>query len=169
MNSPQSTPNIKVFFFLALLLLLSHSFALSQTSPSYSEIRKEVYTRVNAYRSSLHLPSLRASANLNQLAQQHAIDMAQGRVTFSHKGFDNRFNKASKYFGKGISLAENIYYATFDAEQIAQGALQGWIDSPSHHKALKGSFNRTGIGVAKSREGAYFVVQLYLNDPSAQF
>ncbi|MCI4667070.1 MAG: CAP domain-containing protein [Bacteroidia bacterium] len=133
----------------------------AQEEVSILDIRKGVYKNVNDYRQELRLNRLQAKSGLNKLAQEHAVDMAEGRVEFSHKGFDKRYKAAKNYFKRGITMAENIYFSTYPSSEIAEGSLNGWIESPPHHKALKGKYSYTGIGVAKGTDGSYFVVQLY--------
>ena len=40
-------------------------------------------------------------------------------------------------------------------------ALKGWINSPGHHKNLKGQWSRCGIGIARNRRGEFYVTQVY--------
>lgn len=119
---------------------------------------------VNAYRSSKGLVEMRLLKGLCEIAQVHAEDMAAKRIGFSHEGFDQRIEQVKKrYHIKSYSAAENLFY-TSSGSDVAGQTLKGWINSPGHHVNLKGNFKYSGIGIAQSREGWFYVVQIYLND-----
>jgi len=61
----------------------------------------------NQFRKSNGLQPLVWSQELCDIGMQHSKDMAEGRVPFSHQGFDRR--NAQVKFAK-MSMAENVAY-----------------------------------------------------------
>ena len=53
------------------------------------------------------MPALEWSQPLYDLAMEHSIDMAEGRVPFGHDGFQDRFQKASQSL-RIMNFAENV-------------------------------------------------------------
>ena len=61
-----------------------------------------------------------------------------------------------------MNKAENLARIWGHADP-AQKAIEEWITSPSHRKAMEGArFRVTGIGVAKSLTGKYYFTQLFV-------
>lgn len=119
---------------------------------------------VNNYRTELKLGDMRLLQGLCDIAQVHAEDMASHRKGFSHDGFNDRVRQMQKRYNmRSYEAAENLFYTSSGAN-LAEQSLQAWIDSPGHHKNLKGNFKYSGIGIARDQAGGYYVVQLYLTD-----
>lgn len=152
---------LNVISLLVFLAIPSAGVLYAQEEISIIDLKKDVHKHANAYRQSQHLDRLIAKSGLNRLAQQHAVDMASGRVPFSHQGFNKRVKEAKKYFKRPVSMAENVYMSSYPVSEIAEGCVKGWIKSPGHNRNLKGNYKYTGIGIAKSDDGTYYVVQLY--------
>lgn len=155
------TMYLKIASLLFLLTISSVMGIYGQEKIPIIDLRRGVHSEANSYRESRRLNRLIAKSGLNKLAQRHALDMAAGRVPFSHEGFQKRAKDAKAYFRRPISMAENCYMATYPSAQIAERCIKGWINSPGHHRNLKGNYTYTGIGVARSDNGTYYVVQLY--------
>lgn len=134
----------------------------AQGTSQENALAKSTFEYSNRYRRKRGLKPLVATRALNQIAYQHARAMADGEVPFSHEGFDGRVQAIKQYMDKPYSVSENLYMGNYASQQIPQKAVQGWIDSPSHHKNLKGNFAYTGVAVARGQNGQYFVVQLYV-------
>ncbi|MEM6262428.1 MAG: CAP domain-containing protein [Bacteroidota bacterium] len=134
----------------------------SQTTPAtYPDLTLEVYRAVNTYRKSIGLNALSMKKELNAIALEHSNDMAKGRVPFSHNGFQGRVNKVRKYAKIPYRVAENLYGNTA-RYQLATTALRDWLNSPGHAKNIKGNFLFTGMGIARSKEGEYFITQIFV-------
>jgi uncharacterized protein YkwD len=62
-----------------------------------------------------------------------------------------------KEIGKKLAFrtaAENVA-TNFCYEDAGSRAVEGWKNSPGHLKNMLGDFTLTGIGIARSRQGAY--------------
>ncbi len=105
------------------------------------------------------------NTNINAIARNHSAAMAQGVVAWSHQGSRDRFKLMSLY-GAGLNKAENLA-RVWDRADLAQGALESWMRSPSHKAALENpQYSVTGIGVAvgkspKEEHQCYYFTQLY--------
>ena len=125
------------------------------------ELVQSVYSKVNKYRAEKKLPRLILHEKLNLIARRHSASMAQGVVEWSHHGYHDRFREIGKYVA-GIKKAENLARIWGHADP-AQKAIEEWINSPSHEKAMEDArFRVTGIGVAKSLAGKYYFTQLFV-------
>lgn len=148
-----------------LLWLLTIVFSCSTPAPVQDtpeqKIAAEVWTYANQYRTNHRLSALKRQPELDAIALRHSKDMAEGRVPFSHNGFNGRVNAVKRFAKVPYSVGENLY-ATTSEYFVASSAVKGWIESPGHKANLDGKWQFTGIGVARSRQGEYFITQLYV-------
>lgn len=151
------TLSLLCFFF----LLLPETIAQSDTDHYTQQIEQNVHRLVNNYRKRRGLRSLQIKRELNKIAMKHSRDMAAGRVDFSHNGFQDRVAAVRRYAKIPYRVAENLY-ATTNPDEVAQYAMNGWLNSSGHKKNLDGNYIFTGIAVARSRSGEYFVTQLFV-------
>ena len=129
-------------------------------SPDVSRLKKSVFAQINQYRKYQNLPALEWDNTIAQQAAIHAQQMASGEATFSHDGFKERVEVISQkitYRSAAENLANNFGYSN-PGEQ----AVEGWINSPGHHKNMIGDYNLTGIGIAQNSEGMYYFNQIFI-------
>lgn len=127
---------------------------------SLGALERTVYQQVNQYRRSHNLPPLAIDERISQQARLHSQAMANGSVTFSHNGFEQRVQA----IGQAIpnrGTAENVAYNQGYSDPVAQ-ALRGWIASEVHRRNLEGQYTMTGIGVAQNSRGQVFFTQLFV-------
>jgi uncharacterized protein YkwD len=127
------------------------------SSADTSGIEAAVFQQINQYRASINLPALTRNSAADSQARGHSKNMASGTVPFSHQGAEQRF-KATGIAYK--SAGENVAYNS--NQDSATKAVQDWLKSPGHLANIKGNFNVTGIGVAKSGDGKIYFTQLFL-------
>jgi uncharacterized protein YkwD len=142
-----------------------------------STIEELVHEEVNERRANHDVRELRYSSELAEVARAHARDMAQ-RDYFSHTSLEGRTPK-DRYVASGIycSPGENIamthakvdvitengtkYYDT--NQEVAEGIVNQWMNSPGHRKnILRSSFLAEGIGVAIEDDPDEEGVQVYV-------
>jgi uncharacterized protein YkwD len=87
----------------------------------------------NRYRASKGLPPCQWHPGIARIAAEHASQMASGRATFSHDGFDARV-RAFPIVHR--AAAENLAYNK-GVSTVAETAVDGWIKSPGHEKNLR--------------------------------
>jgi uncharacterized protein YkwD len=86
--------------------------------------------------------------------------MANGRVTFSHDGFQQRVAAIARTIPYNRA-AENVAYNQGYSDPVRQ-AVQGWLKSTGHRQNIEGSFNLTGIGIAQNAKGEYYFTQVFI-------
>jgi uncharacterized protein YkwD len=139
--SPQTSPNSQI----------------SQSDSNTAAIEQAVFEQINSYRTSQNLPALTRNSAADNQAKIHSQDMASGQVAFGHSGAQERF-KATGIAYK--SAGENVAYNS--SSDPATKAVQGWLGSPGHLANIKGNFDLTGIGVAKSSDGKVYLTQIFI-------
>lgn len=125
-----------------------------------SELEIELLSLVNAHRMRTHCEALAAEANLQEQAQLHCKNMAEGRSPFGHEGFSERAQHLSKA-GGFLSVSENVASGQKTAEQ----ALKAWLDSPPHRKNIEGDYDYTGLSICQCPRGQYYYCQLFGKRP----
>ena len=136
-----------------LLLLLATALPVSaaaatgrpaaENSESFVE---QLMSLINDYRLEQGLSPLRPAAELEALAVEHSDDMASQRV-LTHEGFRTRYARS----GSKVCV-ENLGWN----HRTAQALLEGWRQSPSHHRnLLNPKVERVGIA-ARERYVTFF-------------
>ena len=80
---------------------------------------------------------------MHDIALEHSINMADGKVPFGHQGFNDRMRKVPFYVQ---SFSENVAYNMGCADPV-ETAVRGWINSPGHRKNMLGRNTICGIAV----------------------
>ena len=127
-------------------------------SSPITDLEKAVNQQINQYRASKKLPPLRVDPQMTQIARIHSENMANGKATFSHDGFEGRAKAITIPYQ---SVAENLAYNMGYSDPVRK-AVEGWIKSEGHRKNMEGQFNLTGIGIAKNAKGEYYFTQLFV-------
>lgn len=127
-------------------------------SSAITNLEKAVNQQINQYRASKKLPPLTIDPRISQIARIHSENMANGKVSFSHDGFEGRAKAITIPYQ---SVAENLAY-NFGYSDPVRNAVEGWIKSDGHRKNMEGQFNVTGIGIAKNAKGEYYFTQLFV-------
>ncbi len=130
------------------------------TSPDIQQLEKSLFTQINQYRQSQNLPTLKWDNSISQQSRIHAQKMANGEAGFNHDGFQERVEVISQEI-RLHSAAENLAN-NFGYSNPGKQAVDGWINSPGHHKNMVGDYDLTGIGIAKDTEGTYYFNQIFI-------
>ncbi len=126
--------------------------------PLNGGLTEDILKYTNQFRRSKGLPQLEMLKDLNAIARSHSKDMARGRRSFGHGGYDLRVVQAEKVIHSFHGMAENVAYGA----QTAKEAFLLWKNSSGHRKNLLGNYKYTGIGTARSRNGTIFYTQLFV-------
>ncbi|MBF2067126.1 MAG: CAP domain-containing protein [Calothrix sp. C42_A2020_038] len=125
-----------------------------------SELEKSVFEQINRYRASKGLSRLTLNSRISKQARIHSQNMANGKVPFSHNGFEKRVKSTLiNYQNAAENVAFNQGY-----DDPADEAINGWIKSPGHLTNLKGNFNLTGVGVAVNKQGEVYLTQIFIRN-----
>lgn len=136
------------------------NFDRKQGVAALTALERTVYQQVNQYRQSRNLPPLAIDERISQQARLHSQAMANGSVSFSHNGFDQRAQAIAQMI-PNRGTAENLAYNQGYTDPVTQ-ALRGWVASEVHRRNLEGQYTITGIGVAQNSRGQVFLTQLFV-------
>jgi len=151
-------------------------------------LERRIHDLVNKERTAKKLRALQFDDKLTSIARAHSADMAK-RKFFSHVNPDGKDPttrgelagySCKKDFGSFFTegLAENLYqgnlyssvrtrgtvktYTWNTLEDLASQSVTGWMKSKGHREnILEKSYDRTGIGVAISKDDKVFVTQVF--------
>ncbi|KCZ73512.1 hypothetical protein ANME2D_00580 [Candidatus Methanoperedens nitroreducens] len=158
----------------------------NQSEINISLLENRIHELINEKRQQNGLSTLEYDPDIANIARNNSQDMADNDY-FDHinpdgenptdRGIKSGY-RCFKYYGSYYTygLAENlykgylyssiIYYKDFTSynwntpEEIAQSAVNGWMDSPGHRKnILKPTYDREGIGVAIASDMRVLVTQ----------
>ena len=82
--------------------------------------------------------------DLNEVARKHSEDMAKGKRSFGHGGFEQRTKQIQKHY-PSCTVAENVAYGSTTADQV----VNMWKNS-------------SGIGTARDRRGVIYYTQIFV-------
>lgn len=135
-------------------------------SPPSAEVLR-IVELVNLYRASLGLKPLESHPAIAAVAQAHAESMGAGRAPYSHEGLDDRVAEVGRRI-RYQAMGENL--AAVPANRITpmERAVERWIQSDPHRRAMEGCYELTGVGVARSPAGVIYISQLFLQRALAQ-
>ena len=155
-------------FFLVLNIFLFSSFKNFASSnlfywhnnisvTSFSNIENEILDLVNAHRKSIGLKPLQLNNTESSSAAKHSYNMASGKISFGHAGFQKRIKTISGQLGFISASAENVAYGTMNAKEV----VNVWLQSPEHKKNIEGDYMLTGIGIGKSKKGVIYFTEIF--------
>ena len=139
-----------LFFGIALI------FSLSLKAQS---LRDDVLKYTNDLRKAKGLPALEIRDDLNELALKHSTNMAKGKTSFGHDGFDDRRNAVHKFLPSMNAFAENVAYGATTAKDV----VQMWNKSSGHRRNMLGNYRYIGIGIAADSDGVLYYTQVFVN------
>ena len=146
----------QIFLIISIFLCSVVSFA----KPLDKDEQKIILAEVNAYRFQHSLSALQCDDFISKVAVSHSLNMAKG-LPFGHAGFDQRSADLFLHFKAANAIAENVAYAS---SMSAKGVVKLWLESLGHRKNIEGNYNLTGIGIAQSKDGRFFVTQIFLKN-----
>ena len=126
----------------------------------FADLETQTLALVNQHRASKSLGQLTQNAVIAEQARNHSINMAGKSVKFGHDGFDDRVTVIKNTIPLA-SAGENVAMLS-GLSDPAQSALNGWLNSAGHRANIEGDYNLTGMGIAKSAEGALYFTQIFV-------
>ncbi len=107
-------------------------------------------TSINALRTSVALPELARSAELDLKAEKQAQRMANAGTIFHSKNLAAGISPGWTFVGENVAMAGSV--------EAAQAALEA---SPGHYENMTGAFTEVGVGVV-TRNGTVYMVQVFV-------
>jgi uncharacterized protein YkwD len=128
-------------------------------------LEEEAFRFINEQRREQGLEPLEWDAEMLYLARQHSESMANFNF-FSHTGRDGK-TVDERADAAGVrdwrSIGENIAYNSGVKNKV-EFAVQSWLQSPNHkNNLLSRKWTRTGIGVAQTPDGKFYITQVFRN------
>ncbi len=120
---------------------------------------EEILRGINKYRQMKGLGALVNQADIAKEAYEHSKNMAEGKVPFSHDGFEGRAKRLMKKVPNTNTIAENVAYGKLSSDEV----IQKWIQSEGHRKNIEGKYGLSGIGVYQRKDGYLFFTQIFMN------
>lgn len=119
-------------------------------------VLRRLFELTNQARGEYGLPALNYSKELSFLAGEHAINMSNNSVPFSHMGYNTREVNAPL----AIAFSENI--ATCEPnDDPGKTIFLSWLRKSSSFSRIQGEYTHTGIGVAENSNGLWFCTQIF--------
>ncbi len=147
--------------FLACVIPRSAPAATPGPPPADRSLETRTFKLVNDHRRSLGLPPFAYDARIAAVARRHSGDMAAGKVSPGHEGFDERRREISKKIPlKGI--AENVGINNYPPSRTVRAAVSGWLESRGHKTNIEGRYDVTGVGIVRDARGTYYYTQIFV-------
>ena len=124
-------------------------------------MEREMHQLVSQYRLRRGLPALQYDERIATVAREHSAAMAARARPFGHAGFEQR-GVAIARFLPYRGLAENVAYDARGGADLSTLVVEGWIGSAPHRQNLEGTYELTGIGVARDAQGVAYITQIFL-------
>jgi uncharacterized protein YkwD len=152
---------------ISLMLALPGAPARALAAPNLAETSRQIIDQTNHLRRGAGLAATALNAQLTASAREFAQFMAR-TDRYGHEADGREPAQRAKAHGyEHCMVAENIAYeynsAGFSTQELAQGLVEGWKQSPGHRRnMLDDSATETGVAIARSpRTGRYYAVQMF--------
>lgn len=165
--------NLIGFIARGLLFLALGGFSVGEThAATFSffnfddseEIEESVFDLINRERKRAKLSEFEWDERLARVARRYSKHMAR-------EGYLGHFDRQGNSVAERVTdekitewkkVGENLFFCD-GYDDVAAIAVKSWIRSADHKRnMLDRAYTRTGIGVAKSRSGGYYVTQVFL-------
>jgi uncharacterized protein YkwD len=123
-----------------------------------SGLSDEVLKYTNELRKSKGLTALVMREDLNAIAHRHSEDMAKGRCSFGHSGYDQRESEAQRIIKPFYGMAENVAFGASTGKEV----VSLWKSSPNHRRNMLGNYEYIGIGTARDSHGAIYYTEIFV-------
>ncbi|MFH0929058.1 MAG: CAP domain-containing protein [Candidatus Aenigmatarchaeota archaeon] len=128
-----------------------------------SDIEKAIFNLVNDRRAQYGIKSLKWNNDIASIAKNKSKEMADSNY-FNHVnpdgvGFSDTLRENEIFY---LAASENIAMVGNAAKDLAETAVEGWLDSPSHRVPILDHdeiYTDTGVGVYCEKSICYFTMQ----------
>jgi uncharacterized protein YkwD len=134
-------------------------FSFTSERPLTNGLTEDVLKYNNQFRRSKGLKALEMRNDLNAIARSHSEDMAKGRCSFGHNGYNLRVSKIKKTIKPCDGyVGENVAYGARNGKE----AFNIWKNSSGHRKNMLGDYKYIGIGTAHNKKGVIYYTQIFV-------
>jgi len=149
--------------FLALVLSLFATEVSASVEVPIS-VETDILLKINSVRELNGLKPLIIRPSIEKVAQTYSAEMAERIKPYGHANFERRVSDIASdlpFNAKGPSMpAENINWI-YNSQDLAESAVNSWLNSPRHLRTILGDYTYTGIGIAKSSLNEYYLTQIF--------
>jgi len=150
---------IKAIIFISLIFgLFQQATAATEKTNTDAAMQKEILYLINKYRITHGMSMLKTNNLITKEATIHSREMAQHKLPFGHDKYDQRMGRLFKAINHSNGGAENVAYNYKTAKIV----VDGWLNSPGHRQNIRGSYNLTGIGIARDERGRIYYTQMFV-------
>lgn len=147
------------FLRFAIIFSIATFFSFTSGQPFTEKLTGDVLKYTNQYRKSKGMNALEMRDDLNAIARKHSEDMASGRTSLGHSGYNQRVAKVKRTVKPCDGfVAENVAYGASNGKE----AFDIWKKSSGHRKNMLGDYKYIGIGTARSKKGAIYYTQIFV-------
>lgn len=125
-------------------------------------VEREVLELVNRHRAERRLPPLLWNADVAEVARKHSRAVAEGAAVLADGNGRQR--------ARGVSVrmpvkdwGESVAQLDFEGAIAGPTLFRVLVSSPADRARLEGSYELTGIGIARDDAGTYYLTQLFIN------
>jgi uncharacterized protein YkwD len=127
---------------------------------SHNEEEMTLINLINKHRIDKGLSALKVINHASYLGSKHNAYMINAK-TVSHDLFMQRSDELTQLYG-ATYIGENVAY-NYSSNK---GALDAWLNSPSHKKNIEGDFTHFGLSVVKeTTSGKNYITNLFIRKP----
>jgi uncharacterized protein YkwD len=135
-------------------------------STSWDALRSALLDEVNATRRAHGVRPLADDPRLAAAAIEYAAELARTRRLTHESDTPDRRNLAERLAAAGMTewqlIGENLAMTAGGAAAMPAQVVRLWLDSPGHRRnLLQAEFTLSGIGVARTGDGYWYVTQVY--------
>ena len=130
-------------------------------SSEFPQLERQVARLVNEHRATRRLSRLTFDTALATIARAHSGRMAARRVPMGHDGFEERAEVVGRVL-PFLRIAENVALNDYAVARTVAVAVRGWLRSPHHLENIEGSYNVTGVGIVRAKDGTFYYTQLFV-------
>tara|TARA_R110000772_G_scaffold20466_2_gene56797 strand:+ start:90589 stop:91092 length:504 start_codon:yes stop_codon:yes gene_type:complete len=137
-----------------------HPIDIELAKEDDSIMSNQIFIEINKHRTSNGMSSLKKGNSYSYAyAVRHTKYMIENKQ-INHDDFEIR-TQGLKFRG-ATRVGENVAFGYATAES----AVNAWLNSPSHRRAIEGNYTHTGFGVIKGSNGGYYFTELFYHDNS---
>ena len=163
-NSKFTLPSIVLIGLIGYLLIIMPTVSAIDDGADRNSLARRmevrIFGQVNQYRLDNELNTISMDDLISDVAREHSTDMAEGRTSLGHEGFEDRVGLIKQLTG-GSGFSENVAYSS-GVKDPADHAFNAWITNPLHRKNILGEYSLTGIGINVSPDGSYYFTQIFV-------
>jgi uncharacterized protein YkwD len=147
----------RLFYFLVYFIFFS--CFVSFLPAQQADLVIDIFKHTNQFRKSNGKTSLLLRDDLNEIARKHSADMASGRKSIGHGGFQQREALIRRKLNTMGIIGENVAFGANTAKEV----VTLWKNSPAHRKNMLGNYRFIGIGTASDRKGNIYFTQIFVH------